>query len=316
MTAACLALLLVPPAIAAAPGFTYPSQTGGGVTARLAVRVDDRGPGPGRAQATLSITVAGPAALEVESPRREDALDAWKVEWAASSWSQAHGRTSVEQTLQLVQVKPGVVPLPGLVLRARAGPAAAWEEFLWPELLLEPRDPPPPDDLPPPPASVWPRRLLWAAGALTLVVAGVLLFYAGLRVHRALRRPAALHERALARLADAPADPLAAVGHTDRVLRGYLEDRFGVPAPQQTHQELLAALAQRDALSAEQLTRLTALLSQSDLLKFARIEGPEAIAQLRAEAEAFIRTTATIGEGKKTGEACDSGEKRAIGEAG
>ena len=85
----------------------------------------EQGPGPGRARARLTLEVTGPAGLAVEFPRLEDALAGWRVQWAASSWSQLDGRVLWVQTLDLVQVKPGVVPLPGVSLRIRAGPDAA-----------------------------------------------------------------------------------------------------------------------------------------------------------------------------------------------
>jgi hypothetical protein len=295
MTAAWAALGL---ALAGAdgPGYTYPPREARGVAVTLTVRVADAAAGPARARATVSLRVTGPAALEVEGPRLEDALAAWKVAQGGSSWAEDGGRASVEETLLLEQVKPGAVPLPGLTLRARAGPGSAWEEFSWPELLMEAREPPGPIPLPPGPPSPWPRRLAWLAGAAALLAALLLLGYAGRRLAAAWRTPATPARRALARLADAPADPAAALTHTDRVLRGYLEERFGAAAPRQTPRELLYALAQAGALSAAQQVLLAGLLAQGDLLKFAQAPSPEAVGRLQEQARAFIRATAAAGE--------------------
>ena len=74
----------------------------------------------------------------------------------------------------LEQVKPGVVSLPGVVLRARESAEAPWHDLTWPDLLSEAHDVPPIDPTPLPVASPWPARL--GTAALIVAVSLALLF--------------------------------------------------------------------------------------------------------------------------------------------
>jgi hypothetical protein len=311
VTGVFLLLLTAGPGQIREPGLVLPPQHKGAITATLELRVPEQGPAPGRGRVGLTIRVHGPLGLEVDEPQLEDALEAWRTPWAASSWSFTEQAASWEETLELVQTKPGVVPLPGLTLRVRSGPTATWETIAWPDLLNEARDVPGPEQLPPFPPSPWPRVLLALAIALVSAAGLALLVRLGRRWRKASNRPLSAHERALARLAAIPAEPAAAVLHLDALLRGYLEERFGVEAMRKTTREVLAALEDHTALPAERASALAELLAWCDVAKFARGEQGPDIEQATERARGFVRITAP-GQGEKEGEGRESGEKQTV----
>jgi hypothetical protein len=298
MAPALLPLLLLagaPPA----PGVELPARAGGGVTARLWVSVPEQGPAPGRGRARLTLSVEGPPALQVDGPRLEDALAGWRVAWRASSWA-ADGHARLEITLGLVQVKPGVVPLPGVHLRVRAGPEGDWHDLSWPELLGEPRDVPPPVELPPLPPSPWPRLLGTLALLLAGAVAAPLLARAWRRWRAGPGRPAPAWQRALARLAEA-----REMAQLTGVVRGFLEEQAGLPATRLTTGELFAGLEGRGAPPVA-LAGLRELFALGDLEKFAgQPAGPEQVEAARAQArgviEALVGWPGQAGEGERPG---------------
>jgi hypothetical protein len=291
------------------PGLLFPAQRAGDVVATLALRVPEQGAAPGRARVVLTLHVRGPAGLEVEGPRLDDALDAWRVDWAASSWTSDDGTADWEQTLELIQVKPGMVPLPGVMLRVRDGPAAKWEEAAWPDLLHEPRDVPGPEKLPPLPPSAWPGWLFGLAIALGAGLGLALLVRAGRRWRAAGRPAVPAHQRALARLDAMPIDPVAAAHHLDEVLRGYLQECFGIEAMRKTTRELLAVLAEQKILLAEHQSLLKELLGWCDVAKFAGGPQLEDVRDAAGRTRAFVLATAP-GETRRDGEGRESGEKR------
>jgi hypothetical protein len=303
MPALVLALLLsaAAPAQTSESSFTFPAQRLDGMTATLSVQVPEQGPAPGRGRVTLTLQVSGPAALEVDEPILEDALAGWRVEWAGSSWTINKDRVSVVQTLQLVQIKPGAVPLPGVTLRLRASTSASWQSASWPEVLAEPRDVPPPVAVPPVPPSPWPARLVASGIVLAAALCLSLLVLVGQRWRAGRKRPLPAHDRALLRLDEMPADPVAAVLHLDTVLRRYLQERFGVEALARTNRELLAALTEEQSLPAEQAAALADLLSWCELAKFAGIAAGEGITETRARAREFVQRTAVMREEEQSG---------------
>jgi hypothetical protein len=310
MTALVLAVALSAPAATPESEITLPPWSNGELTASLSVRVPEQARTPGRARVTLEIVACGPKTLQVEAIQLEDALDGWKVARAASSWSVSGGRATWSETLHLVQTKPGVIPLPGLTLRLRAGPTANTETVSWPDPLREMRDVSPPIALPEPPPSVWRARLL-EAGVVVLFVPMIYLAFLGVRRWRKARqRPLLAHERALARLEEMPEETAGAAVFLDSVLRGYVEERFAVPALRRTNKELLSALADSSALAPEQSAALAELLGWCDVAKFAGVETEEP-GEARRKVREFLLSTVTVGE-KKTleqdGKARDSKE--------
>ena len=76
------------------------------------------------------------------------------------------------------------------------------------------------------------------------------------------------------------------------VIRHYIEDRFGLRAPEQTTEEFLQDLAARLVLATDQCLALANFLEQCDLVKFARMHPTtsEGQAALRA-ARGFVEAT-------------------------
>jgi hypothetical protein len=165
------------------------------------------------------------------------------------------------------------------------------------------------------PPSPWPRRLRLGAGVLIGLLVMVLV-WRGIRRWRAARaRPALPHERALARLEQMPADPVAAVTHLDLVLREYLAERFAVEALLKTTKELESALEENTDLPAGQRADLADLLAWCDLGKFANVE-VDGVREACDRARRFVAATAPVGQGRANGQARSSGEKQGDAKAG
>ncbi len=78
-----------------------------------------------------------------------------------------------------------------------------------------------------------------------------------------------------------------------RIVRVYLEARFGLRAPEQTTEEFIRAAAASERLSGEHRTLTAAFLEESDLVKFAQAQpGAEARRRALAAAERLVRETA------------------------
>jgi hypothetical protein len=127
----------------------------------------------------------------------------------------------------------------------------------------------------PAPAAIWP----WFAAALALL-GSVALFF-GLRGRRRQSAPAATplppHTRALRALALLRQAPRSTPAEIDRfyvdvsqVLRVYLEERFGLHAPERTTEEFLPEVEASGVLTHDQGRHLRQFLEQCDLVKFAR----------------------------------------------
>jgi len=102
--------------------------------------------------------------------------------------------------------------------------------------------------------------------------------------------------RALARLRGAarttPAQVEAYYVEVSNVLRVYLEERFGLRAPERTTEEFLRELEGGDQLAREHRTELERFLSQCDLVKFAAVVPTEHDhLAMFALAEAFVEST-------------------------
>jgi hypothetical protein len=126
------------------------------------------------------------------------------------------------------------------------------------------------------------RHWTWLAGGAALLALALLGWWVARR-----RKPetstaplvepiAPLHERVRQALLDLDAERLWQNGQDKAyhsrlsdILRGYVEERFGVRAMERTTEELLAAL-RVSAMPAEQITALGNLLRTADLVKFAK----------------------------------------------
>ncbi len=141
----------------------------------------------------------------------------------------------------------------------------------------------------------------WIAAGLAAVLAMAALlwrlFWRKKPIPAAPPKPA--WDVALARLHELRLRNLPIQGQTERyyvdlsaILRYYVEDRFGLRAPEQTTPEFLDIAAQSGLLTAEHQEFLALFLRHSDRVKFARHE-PSVIAmeQQLAEVEQFVQAT-------------------------
>ncbi|HEV58433.1 MAG TPA: hypothetical protein ENN87_13225 [Phycisphaerales bacterium] len=147
---------------------------------------------------------------------------------------------------------------------------------------------------------VAPRRSAWvyiamAAGVVILAAVGSLLWWRRRRRRRAgpPRVLQAAHVIARGRLDALAESGLVEAGRFEpfyaqvsNILRHYIEDRFGLRAPEQTTEEFLVELRHTDELDAATRGDLGRFLEHCDLVKFAR---QSATAEQMAEALDLVR---------------------------
>ncbi len=183
-------------------------------------------------------------------------------------------------TLVLRPVRgPGELVLPPFVARASDGTVAAStpeQKFTVGSVLAghdgaieAPGEPFPA----PAPIGWW---LLGAAAAFLVPVAAALLFGRRRRLRHAAAVALPAHARALRELQRLHGAPRTTAAEIERfyvdvsdVLRRYLEERFGLRAPERTTGEFLRDLEQGDALAREHRGALERFLVQCDMVKFA-----------------------------------------------
>jgi len=148
----------------------------------------------------------------------------------------------------------------------------------------------------------WPYATA-AAVALVLAVGGV-VGLRRLRERRAVLARLSAYDHAIARLTALEAKGAPDEAATDgwfvelsSIVRRYLEDRFGLRAPELTTEEFLQEARRAPALTPAHREQLTAFLEECDRVKFAgyRPGADESIATLRA-ARAFIDDTRVAAE--------------------
>lgn len=154
---------------------------------------------------------------------------------------------------------------------------------------------------------LWPPafpRWLWALPLVALLALAAALAAAFLlRRAKAPAPPPPLppaHRTALAALARLRAGPWLERGEAEpfyvelsRIVRGYLEDRFGLRAPEQTTEEFIRDAATSDRLSAPHRDMTADFLEQSDRVKFAReVPGRPGMEAAFGAAERLVRETA------------------------
>jgi hypothetical protein len=134
------------------------------------------------------------------------------------------------------------------------------------------------------PAPLFPPKvnyLPWVLGGAGFFVILVLLVWYLRRPRKVIlttETPLQPHVRALRALARLKGTPRqteveveAFYTEVSKVLRVYLEERFGLHAPERTTEEFLAEIEQGDTLTGEQRQSLRRFLEQCDLVKFARL---------------------------------------------
>jgi len=290
------AVCLLPLLLLAAPAADAEERHVGDVTARLAVHVGPQAPQPGQALVFMTLTVTGGPGLEVESPPRlSDASSAWDA--TRTDFEQFEdGRRTWTEFIRLRQTKPGTEPLPDVKVRFRENTSAKWEEAEWTDLLKMMSDAPGVDASPP--VAGWPWQVEAAAAAVALAVLLAAAWYLS------RRRPGptkplppdrwALQELARIEQKLAPPAGPAEAYHTllSNVVRRYIAERFGLPAPRQTTAEFLETVRTSGRVSAEQQTMLRDFLERCDLAKFANAPAsPEECRQAAALARDFVQQT-------------------------
>jgi hypothetical protein len=252
--------------------FRYAAQVEGDMQAWLEGRVADTDDTPGIAAVTLTVHVEGGPCLHTQPVQVSDTTGAWKITARSSAWTTTTA-TTVSETIQLRQLRPGPASLPALTVRFRQSSDAEWSRAQWSNILAEEDYVPPPEmiDLP---SSPW---LRWLPAAGFLAATGLL---AGL-LRKWRRRPQPLpvlsaEEQALQELASleergVPAEPDWSAAHTQLsdILRRYLAQRLGVAALEQSSTELLAAVGPHLPADSSVLPLLTQLLHHCDRAKFA-----------------------------------------------
>ncbi|SRR5579883_80851 len=254
--------------------YVFESRKHDDMEAVLTVEVAKETPERGRGEATLTLTITGPATLDVESPHLGDAAAAWKEERPANTHTVQGQRAIWEQVIRLKQVKPGLEPLADLSVRFRRGPDAEWVEEKWTDILRHVRFPQ--SHLPPEDGPSWLRR--WGF-VLILSATGLLVLLAWLGKQRGVRREAPLPPdqwalREIERIEKTlmPPQSEAETYHTQMsyVVRRYLAERFGLHALQQTTAEFLEAVRPVPQVTADHQKLLAELFERCDLAKFAR----------------------------------------------
>jgi hypothetical protein len=239
------------------------------------------------AELTLRIAVEGGPDLEVQEPLPIKVNErAWGLieESKGAFQSPAGGqRRRWEKRLVLEPLQLGNLTLPDITVRHRPGRGADWTTVRWQEEVvaivassdiqsggirgeppLEVFPEPPPDS----PSRFLPLLLAAASGAAVIGLAAWRL-YRGRR--KSLVPP---HVRALAELdrvasTAPPADqPGWLHARVSAVVRGYVEERFGLPAPRRTTEEFLQSASLQPKFPAATLEELTTLLRECDRVKF------------------------------------------------
>jgi len=148
-----------------------------------------------------------------------------------------------------------------------------------------------------------PTAWWWWAGAVAVLAALALLVVASRRRRSAAPAPVSVlvpaHVRALRDLQrwrgaahDTPAEIEAFYVGVSQVLRVYLEQRFGMRAPERTTEEFLRDLESGDVLARQHSEELERFLSQCDMVKFAKaVPRDDEHDRTFALAESFVQAT-------------------------
>ncbi len=281
----------------------------------------------GPLELTLSVSDAVPLAAETVAVRLQalaaeafqlelPTLDDWPKDFQIGQTQRSgptigpDGRTSWELRFDLDVLRAGTYELPALPVKFRRDESDDWTTVATEPVSIEFRsllgdDPDRAAPRPNPGPAELPRGPLpWLA--IAAVVLGIALAVAslvGLIVWQSRRpRPPVLvsaYRKAMDAIHRIETSGLLDRGGVDRfytelsdVVRHYVEDRYGLRAPEQTTEEFLQELARQPVLDKAQGQSLARFLEQSDLVKFARVRptSSEGEAALRAARE-FVEST-------------------------
>jgi hypothetical protein len=269
------------------------------------------------AKLRLSIDVTAPAGVEVRMPEIGDTLGPFAVRDAAAPPDVPDGGgRRWRHAYVLDTFEDGALEIPALTVAftdardAAAAPVSG--EVVAGPLAIDVRPVAAPDEearairdaveLPPPAGpGPWRIALVGAGAALALAAIIVLLMR---RRRRALPAPPPepADVRALRELDALAASDLIAAGRwrdfyfrLSDVVRGYLERRFGIRAPERTTAEFLAEARRSPALASRHRDLLAGFLRAADLVKFARHEpGPGEGEAALAAARRFVEETRAV----------------------
>jgi hypothetical protein len=297
--AAGLVVLLLGPLLQAQ--YTFPPEKRGDMEAQLTVQAARQTALAGIGAVTLTLSVTGPARLEVEEPRLGDPTAAWKEERLTNTQVVENDRANWSRIIRLNQVKPGIVPVADVSVRFRDGPESEWQEARWIDILKQERD----VTGPPAPPSAQPSWLQDWRFSLLLGILGLVLGAWLLRRRRPRSEPPLPPDqyalRELDRIEETLLPPRGEpeVYHTQlsHVLRRYLTERFGLYALQQTTAEFLEAVPRIAQLSVQQQAMLRDFFERCDLAKFARAGAPPEECRRTTElARELVRQTTRLGD--------------------
>ncbi|HQA43068.1 MAG TPA: hypothetical protein PK579_00780 [Phycisphaerae bacterium] len=151
---------------------------------------------------------------------------------------------------------------------------------------------------------VWP----WVAGGVVGIAGLVALAVWLIRRPRPAPPPPPAHETALRRLGELAGKGLITAGASEAffvevtgIVRDYIEQAFGVRAPEQTTEEFLASMMAAPAVAAHRAV-LEPFLVAADEVKFACVRADmEAMQRAFDTAEEFVLRTAGVGAGQTDG---------------
>lgn len=107
--------------------------------------------------------------------------------------------------------------------------------------------------------------------------------------------PADRARRRLTAALDVLHDPERFATRVSEVVRTYLEERFGLHAPERTTEEFLAELSTSASLDTRHKAVLEGFLTRCDLVKFARAEpGPTELTELHDAASRLVEETSPV----------------------
>lgn len=230
----------------------------------------------------VMVSAIGPAPLRVDIVAFFTTSPAWRARppLPATTTVLPDGRAQWQQHVRLSPLQPGPIVLQPAPLRCRSGASETVHVVTWDPVtirvttsLQEPalrdtRDVPDIDREPLVPSQSWLR-----SGGYTLLGVGLLGLVIAACRRRVRKRlsPERWAEAQLARLeTNAPADANHYHAVVAEVIRHYLDRRFGLPAPQRTSSEFLAAIEAASLWTTSERAALRQLLQRCDQAKFAR----------------------------------------------
>ena len=237
----------------------------------------------------VELEAISPENEEIDFPEFEEKLGEFQIvdSRRAAPRLVDEGRVLVMQSIELEPFLPGNYAIPPLKIEHGSGEADEREALeteevtikvvsVLPESESDPdiKEIAPPFELPGTPPWVYVAIAL----AVLAVAAGILYFWKRRRRSKEeASPPIPPHERAYEALEQLLRDDLLAKGKVktfylrlSNILRHYIEDRFGLQAPERTTEEFLVDLRAGDDFSSEQKSLLRLFLEHCDLVKFAK----------------------------------------------